>query len=178
MIDYINDAVAQGDERDQFRRVVRYLKRWKNRRFSSTGHSEPASIGITLIAADYFKSVSNDDLAAMKNLVDDMLALFVIKTYEDGRWLYRITYPMPASLDFESGTDAFNKMTDIQMTDFKDKLDKLSRDLADVQKEPDEVEQCKKLNKIFGDDFHVPEAKNVSKKQSTYIPSSSASGAL
>lgn len=178
LIDYINDAVAQGDERDQFRRVVRYLKRWRNRRFSSTGHSEPASIGITLIAADYFKSVSNDDLAALKNLVDDMLALFVIKTYEDGRWLYRITYPMPASLDFESGTDAFNKMTDIQMTDFKDKLDKLSRDLADVQKEPDEVEQCKKLNKIFGDDFHVPEAKNVSKKQSTYIPSSSASGAL
>jgi hypothetical protein len=65
LIDYINDAVTQGDERDQFRRVVRYLKRWKNRRFSSTGHSEPASIGITLIAADYFKSVSNDDLAAL-----------------------------------------------------------------------------------------------------------------
>lgn len=50
--------------------------------------------------------------------------------------------------------------------------------IEQVQKEPDEVEQCKKLNKIFGDDFHVPEAKNVSKKQSTYIPSSSASGAL
>lgn len=178
LIDYINDAVTQGDERDQFRRVVRYLKRWKNRRFSNIGHSEPASIGITLIAADYFNSVPNNDLSALKNLVDDMLNLFVVKSYENGRWLYRITYPMPASLNFEPETDAFIKMTDVQMTDFKDKLDKLSRDLAEIQLEPDEVEQCKKLNKIFGEDFRVPEAKNVSKMQSTYIPTSSASGAL
>ena len=85
---------------------------------------------------------------------------------------------MPASLNFEPETDAFIKMTDVQMTDFKDKLDKLSRDLAEIQLEPDEVEQCKKLNKIFGEDFRVPEAKNVSKMQSTYIPTSSASGAL
>ncbi len=178
LIDYINDAVSQGDEREQFRRTVRYLKRWKNLRFSSTGHAEPASIGITLIATDYFEAKSDDDLAALKNLVDKMLSLFRYKGCENGRYLYRITYPMPFSLNFEAETDAFNKMTDIQMTDFKDKLDKLSRDLAEVQEEPDEVEQCKKLNKIFGSDFHVPDAKNVSKQQHNYIPPSSASGVI
>lgn len=83
---------------------------------------------------------------------------------------------MPYSLNFENDTDAFEKMTDIQMTDFKEKLEKLVRDLEAVQNEPDEVEQCRKLQKIFGDDFHVPEAKNVSKAQHNYIPSSSASG--
>ena len=52
------------------------------------------------------------------------------------------------------------------------------RDLEAVQNEPDEVEQCKKLQKIFGDDFHVPEVKNVSKAQHNYIPPSSASGVI
>lgn len=62
------------------------------------------------------------------------------------------------------------------MTDFKDKIDKLVRDLEVVQSEVDEVEQCKKLQKIFGDDFEVPETKALSKSQMNYIPSSSASG--
>ena len=31
LVDYINDKVEQGKERDQFRRIVRYLKKWKNR---------------------------------------------------------------------------------------------------------------------------------------------------
>ena len=44
--------------------------------------------------------------------------------------------------------------------------------------ETDEVEQCKKLNKIFGDDFHIPEAKDVSKKQQNFIPPTSSSGEI
>ena len=62
------------------------------------------------------------------------------------------------------------------MTDFKDKVEKLVDDLETVKREPDEVEQCKKLQKIFGADFHIPEVKTVSKKQKNCIPSSSASG--
>lgn len=180
LVNYIRDAVEQGETRDQFRRIIRYLKRWKNRRFNSTGHAEPASIGITLIAADYFEYVENNDLSALKKLVDIMISLFKHETYdlEGNRWLYRLKYPMPVTLQFESETDAFCKMSNIQMTDFKDKLEKLSRDLDEVQEEVDEVEQCKKLQKIFGDDFHVPEARNVSKKQHNYIPASSASGVL
>ena len=83
---------------------------------------------------------------------------------------------MPSGLNFEVDTDAFVKMTDSQMTDFKDKVEKLVDDLEKVKNEPDEVEQCKKLQKIFGTDFPVPEVENVSKKQKNCIPSSSASG--
>lgn len=176
LVDYIRDAVDAGVERDQFRRVVRYIKRWKNLKFSSAGHAEPASIGITLIAADYFEAFEDDDLSALKKVVDSMLSLFVIVGFDSNRTLYRIKYAMPSSLNFELGTDVFSKMTDIQMTDFRDKLDKLARNLSEVQEEPDEVEQCKLLNKIFGDDFKVPEAKNASKAQCNYIPASSASG--
>ena len=176
LVDYINNKVDKGNARDQFRRTIRYIKRWKNRRFNSAGHAEPASIGITLIVADNFVESSGDDLSALLSAVKSIQNLFQTVKYEDGRWLYRIKYPMPYSLNFENDTDAFEKMTDIQMTDFKEKLEKLVRDLEAVQNEPDEVEQCRKLQKIFGDDFHVPEAKYVPKAQHNYIPSSSASG--
>ena len=176
LVDYINGKIEKGDQRNQFRRVVRYIKRWKNRRFISTGHAEPTSIGITLIAVDYFTAKKGDDLEALLHVAKCIQSLFCVEKYEDGRWLYRIKYPMPVSLKFESNTDAFEKMTDVQMTDFKEKLEKLIRDLEAVQSEVDEVEQCKKLHKIFGEDYHNPEVKNVSKMQHNYIPSSSASG--
>lgn len=182
LIDYINNAVDK-ELRQQFRRVIRYIKRWKNLKFDSNGHAEPASIGITLIAADYFEAYSNgdgmDDLNAVTALVKKIASLFVyMRTNDKGRNLYRIKYSMPLGLNFELDTDAFIKMTDSQMTDFKDKIEKLVDDLEKVKIEPDEVEQCKKLQKIFGSDFHVPKVENISRKQKNCIPSSSASGVI
>lgn len=176
LIDYINNAVDSEDA-EQYRRVIRYLKRWKNLKFSSVGHAEPASIGITLIAADDFVAYANDDLSAVLALAKRIEDRFCFECYsEDYRELYRIVCPMPESLSFEDDTDAFCQMSDSQMTDFRDKLQKLIRDLEAVQDEADEVEKCKKLNKIFGDDFKVPSVASVSKRQQNYIPSTSASG--
>ena len=180
LVDYINNAVDI-EYRDQYRRIIRYLKRWKNIKFNSNGHAEPTSIGMTLIAADYFQPYTNgdgyDDLNSLLSLATDITRLFdYVGDGDNERQLYRIEYPMPHTLSFESDTDAFKKMTDIQMTDFKDKIEKLVRDLKSVKAEADEVEQCKKLQKIFGDDFHIPDVKNVSKQQRNYIPPSSSSG--
>lgn len=55
LIDYIMDQTSA--HKEQFRRVVRYLKRWKNLKFSSLGHAEPPSIGITLMVADYYSHI-------------------------------------------------------------------------------------------------------------------------
>lgn len=181
LVDYINNAVDIGNDRDQYRRIIRYIKRWKNLKFDNNGHAEPASIGITLIAADKFLASSKNgeynDLDALISFVKKIQNLFSYKGISDkGRLLHRIKYPMPYELKFDTNTDAFEKMSDSQMTDFKDKIDKLVRDLEVVQNEVDEVEQCKKLQKIFGDDFEVPETKAVSKSQMNFIPSSSASG--
>ena len=176
LLDYITASVTQGNARDQFRRIIRYLKRWKHLYFSNSGHSEPASIGITLIAADTFVKYEDNDLEALFNIVKAIQNLFVPTKFENNRWLYRIKCPMPSILNFSSNTDAFGKMTDVKMTDFKDKIEKLAKDLQAVKDEVDEAEQCKMLQKIFDSDFHVPDAKDVSKQQRNYIPSSSASG--
>ena len=181
LIEYINDSVNK-ENKEQFRRIVRYFKRWKNLRFSSAGHAEPSSIGITLIVADNFTPYTNndgyDDLNALISIANKMKSLFQFVGYnsDNNRALYRIKYYLPFTLKFEMLTDVFEKMTDIQMTDFKDKLEKFVSDLEAVVSEADENEQYKKLNKIFGDDFHVPDMTVTAKYQKNYIPSSSSSG--
>ena len=180
LVDYINDTIEQGDQRDQFRRVIRYLKRWKQIKFNPSGHEEPASIGITLIVLDHFDYQENDDLQALINAVGSIRNQFVLnKLADDGSWMYKISYSMPSSLRFEPGNNLFEKMSDVQMNSFKQKIDKLTSDLKSVKDEPDEIEQCKKLQKIFGSDFEVPEKAEVSKQQKyTHIPRTSSSGAV
>jgi hypothetical protein len=41
-----------GDDRKQFRRVVRYLKRWRDRNFSEGGHAAPVGGGLTVATYD------------------------------------------------------------------------------------------------------------------------------
>lgn len=178
LVDYINDKITNVTDRKQFRRVVKYLKRWKHLKFSSNGHGEPPSIGITLIAVDSFNPADNDDLQALLNTVKHIQSQFSYKEYDidNNRYLYQIIYPLPWSLRFESGHNVFEKMSIKQMTTFKEKVDKLVNDLQTVQDEPDLVKQCKKLRDIFGDSFSIPEAKEVSKTQMNYIPRSTASG--
>ena len=177
LVDYINARVEFGEKRNQFRRVIRYLKKWKNIKFSNTGHANPPSIGITLIATDNFNYREGDDLSSLIDVVDTVIYKFsCVRVNSSGRKMYRISLPLPDSLKFKPGNDVFEKMSDAQMTDFKDKLEKFKDDLVGVREEVDELEQYKKLNKIFGDDFEIPEAKNSAKKQLDYIPSSSASG--
>ena len=177
LVDYINDSVEVGEKRNQFRRVVRYLKKWKNRKFSNTGHANPPSIGITLLAIDNFIYYEEDDLDALIRVVSALINKFLyFGKSQSGRKLYKITLYLPTVLDFKSDIDILCKMSTAQMTEFKEKLEKLKDDLIEVREEIDELEQYKKLNKIFGDDFEIPEAKRTAKKQFDYIPSSSTSG--
>lgn len=192
LVNYVNDKYKgddSKDDREQFRRVVRYFKRWKNKKFSSSGNAEPPSIGITLIAVDRFESSKKydyleekyiyDDLDAVLSFAKEIKSLFNFKGISDnGRLLYSIEYYLPSTLNFEANTNVFKKMSDNYMTDFKEKIDSLVTDLEVVKNETDEVEQCKKLSKIFGDDFPVPEKKSAAKQQMNYIPPVSSSGAF
>ncbi len=177
LVDYINDAIEEGEKREQFRRVIRYLKQWKMRKFASDGHGEPPSIGITLIAADHFTFHKDNDLQAVIDVskaIQDMF--FTADNDENGDPVYDIQLGLPNSLRFEPGNDVFEKMSEHQKTGFKKKVDKLVRDLDAVAKEPDLAEQCRKLSKIFGNDFSIPSVSETSKKQVPFIPATSSSG--
>ena len=182
LTDMITGKFEDKDVREQYRRVIKYLKRWKNYKFSSDGNAEPPSIGITLLAWKHFEPQEYDavenkyvfnDFKALKLLVEDMLTEFKLVEYssEKDRWLYKIELDLPV----EPKTNVFYKMSLNYMTDFKEKLEKLKDCLDKVEKETDEVKQCELLAKQFGDDFPVPKAEAVSSKQSRSIVSTSQS---
>lgn len=162
---HIKNAFS-GDDKKQFKRVIRYLKKWKDVKFSSeTSDGTPPSIGLTIIASDKFKAVKkiNDltgteeynDLSAMKMLVDEIEDLFEYKFCMDElEKLYTIEYYLPV----ENKGNVFSKMTNKKMNSFHEKIVKLQEALQYAMDEKDPHKACKELAKYFGDKLPIPDA--------------------
>lgn len=181
----ILERFEDDEDRKQYRRIIRYLKRWKNIVFNQTGEAEPPGIGITILAYDEFEPRTQDvlsgetdidDLEALGSFIEKIKNRFQFDSFsQELEMLYKIIVYVP-EMDQIDDNNIFRKMTVKQMTNFKGKIDALSKCISDVKEEPDIVKQCEKLQKFFGSDFKVPEVKAVSKKQHNYIANSTESG--
>ena len=182
LIDEIENRYS-GEDKNQYKRIIRYLKRWKNLNFTSDGNNEVPGIGITLLAYNLFlpskdydyleEKYKYNDLNALIDFVEDIKNKFISQyDIESGDYKYSISLNLPV----EPYTDVFSKMTLNQTNNFRNKICKLYDDLIIVKDEADIIEQCKKLNQIFGENFEVPEKKEESKLQKNFIPPSSATG--
>lgn len=76
---------------DQLRRIICYLKKWKNEKYAnaSSDHQVPPSIGLTLLACKYFlkqvdKNGKDDDLNALKFTMENIKNKFSCSYDEDG----------------------------------------------------------------------------------------------
>jgi len=113
-----------GDGQAQFRRCVRYLKRWRDHKFSSGG---PISIALTVAAAHWFKPVFGpdgkpSDLEALHTLIKKMLEKFGAALGMPGRVIVKIPGPVEC--------DLMARMTDRQMTEFRRRLSELNSTLG------------------------------------------------
>jgi len=54
LIELIKSNFADVNDRYQFKRVIRYLKRWRDERFSSNPKAAPVGIGLTVLAYNHF----------------------------------------------------------------------------------------------------------------------------
>lgn len=182
LINTIRDNYQDVDDRKQFRRIIRYLKRWKNEKFSIDGNAAPNGIGITVAAYNYLNiskqldfssgKYKYDDLEAIKNLVQSLINKFQSEYRSDDKnWVERLHIYLPV----EPYNDLFEKMTDKQMEDFKVKLDDLKTALEDAQAEADMHEACKILESKFGSDFPIPPKDETGQKKSQAFISTSAS---
>lgn len=168
-----------GDDRAQFRRVVRALKRWKNINFAGAGNAAPRGIALTVAAyhdltPTYADPLSGkpDDLGALHQLVSAMLTRFhTAYNWETGEWARRIEIKLPV----EPYSDLSARMTDKHMEEFENKLKTLQEALDAADAEVDPVEACKKLQKVFGHDFPVPDPEDTGKRHGPAIVSSSSS---
>jgi len=168
-----------GEDDKQYRRIIRYLKRWKDIKFSGDGNAAPVGIGINVAAYNWFSpkyedifANNSDDFSALESFVGSMLNNFTENwDEEEEKYVERFVAKLPA----EPYNDVFSKMTNIQMENFKSELEDLKQGLQDASDEPDPHEACKILCNYFGDDFPVPEKKDTAEKKNRGISTSSAS---
>lgn len=149
-----------GKDAEQFKRVIRYVKKWKVRKFSSDGNGAPTGIALTVLAYNLFSlssvydpitaSRSYDDFNALHNLVKSIKNKFSM-TFEDGSIYYTISVNLPV----EPYNNLFDKMTLKQKTTFHDKIVAMDDKLEEVKKKSTLSEKCTLLQDLFGTDFPI-----------------------
>jgi hypothetical protein len=147
-------AFTETGDLAQYRRCIRYLKRWRQVQFSS---GAPLSIALTVAAQKWFNpyyemSGKAGDLQAMLNWVNAILAQFQWATV-DGSTYQRLAVTLPVA----PYSDLMGWMSEGQMSTVKAKFEVLRDALEKAFNEDLPEDACKVLNKQFGDDFTVPE---------------------
>ena len=155
-------AFSSSDELAQYRRCIRYLKRWRQWQF--TGSGAPLSIALTVAALNWFKpnfSTSGKpvDLLAILNWVEAILGEFTYEYSHDDSVHQRLKVLLPVA----PYSDLLAKRTAAQMKTFKEKLESLRDALRDAYNKELPEDACKRLKKQFGDDFKVPEKSETAK---------------
>ena len=161
LISWINNEsdYSLGDAKEelaQFRRLVRYLKRWRDVQFSNTVAAKVYSIGLTVMVKKEFEPSfstegASQDLVALRATVQAILNAGYFHEAEDYKYRVRVYLPVEPWRDIfygsslDTGTQLYNK------------LNHLKEQLEKAEGLSDEREQCEILNKLFGDDFKVPD---------------------
>ncbi|RDU38929.1 nucleotidyltransferase [Neobacillus piezotolerans] len=172
LIKTIKEYSSDENDRKQFRRVVRYLKRWKDNNFTSA-NGKPTGIALTSCVyhwldiqkeTDLFDGKTTyKDLDALINIVSNMISKFVYEyVLVDGEYKY-----MPrlrVNLPVEPKPELFEKMTSKQMKTFKEKLEELLAFLEEAKGKTDPTEAAEILQGQFGDDFPIPTKSSTGKK--------------
>ena len=182
LIKTIKDHLSDEDDRKQFRRMVRYLKRWKDVNFV-TGNGKPTGIALTSCVHLWFSAKRDvdvfsgkrtyKDLDALVNVVQQMIWNFTDEYVEvDGE--YKRMPRLKIQLPVEPRPELFEKMTSSQMKRFKEKLVLLLNGLEAAKEKVDPVDAAELLQKQFGCDFPVPPRPATGKKSvsTAVVPSS------
>lgn len=151
---------------DQFRRVVRYQRRWIDEEILIESTAKPTGLAFILLSIERLQPTRTwtgtpDDLLALENLA-------ISAANQVGRIVaYK---PTP---EYE---EMFSRLTDDEMTSLKMRYKVMSEALQAARETTDPVEACEILQKIFGSDFPVPEPEDTAKKTSSpaIVPSSSS----
>lgn len=171
-IKLVGSKCANEDDRKQFRRIIRYLKRWKDMKFSADGNAAPVGIGLTVATYNWFQPqycmvdvIANrreyNDLVALRNVVDQMLSHFVNVHSNDGGAARRLQVFLPV----QPCDDPFRRMSDLQMQAFEKRLECLRDALDSALEDEDPHSACLTLQRQFGDEFPVPDPADTAERQ-------------
>jgi len=156
----IRGRFSDAGELAQYRRCIRYLKRWRDFQFLKGG---PLSIAITVAAYKWFqpkKSTTGTflDLEALLAFVEAMLAEVSWQITDEGLHK-RLSVPLLVT----SYGDLTAKMSKLRMESFLGALGKLQTALANALDDAVPEDACKLLAKQFGSAFPIPEKADTAK---------------
>jgi len=162
---WVSDVSTVADESAQFRRSVRYLKKWKEKHFLASGNNAPPSIGLTIQArkvfSDNYAYSEKNDLAVLINIVTYIKDSFQVQyDYDIEEWKKSISVLLPV----KPYKNVYYKMTLMQQDNFFNKISDLLELLKDVDAEESDYEASKLLQKIFGTDFPLADDTRASEK--------------
>jgi hypothetical protein len=163
-----NYGTSSAVKRKQYKRLVRFVKRWRDVTFSDGVKKKIFSIGLTVMIKheykpDYFTTEVEDDLNALKKVVDNIISAqyFSLESFNPEQ--YRVSVHLPRS----PYTSIFRHKNSIGIwtdgsdknigTQLRNQFVKLQKILGEALGETDEIKQCEILNGVFGNDFKIPE---------------------
>lgn len=168
----IDQQFPRADDREQFRRVVRYLKRWKDIHFSSEGVSAPTGVALTTAALGRFVAARETDPVSKKIHFIDLRALtcLVDAMVRDAKPRLVARFPAPPS------DDLFARMNDEQMKQFVAKLAELSELLNRALSDTDDASTSAIMRRALGDGFPEVEPSKSRRRAGGAVVSSGAAG--
>jgi hypothetical protein len=140
---------------DQFRRCIRSLRRWNDTCIPYESDHKPTGLSLVLLAIQrgLAKQIFIDGRP------DDRLALAELaRRVSDTIGRIEAKKPTP---EYE---EMFSGLSSEQMEDLKDRFRELADTLKEAGETADPVVACEKLQKVFGEDFPVPETEDTGEK--------------
>ena len=143
-------AKDKATDTDQFRRVVRYLKRWNDVALPKESHDKPSGLALLLLTKHHLPGPiglgSGDDRSAAEQVARAAAAI-----------VGRIVEQKPTP----EREDVFARISEPGMKSLKERFGvlrdalKFAGDTSDINK------ACKELKKALGDDFPCPDAEDT-----------------
>lgn len=161
LIDYINSKEnyygSAEDKLSQYKRLVRYTKRWRDEKFGTIVGKKVYSIGLTIMLKQQFQPAFTDEGKA-----NDLLALrdtinAILNNGNYFSWQPEEKYKVSVYLPTLPYRDIFFGSSLDTGTQLKNKLSAMKKKLDDAINETSLKKQCEILQGVFGEDFEVPE---------------------
>lgn len=162
--DYLCDKLK---DNGQLRRMICYIKKWRNEKYSSStkDHEVPPSIGLTLLACDHFYSQSDNesenDLLALQKTMKSILDAFTITKDGTGQIA---SASISRDLPVKPYSDVFKKMKDSSssyMITFYNRLSVAVDNLTNAVNVESEHDAGEYVQKVLGEEFLVPQKETV-----------------
>ncbi|KPA11153.1 hypothetical protein MHK_008650 [Candidatus Magnetomorum sp. HK-1] len=172
LINWLNKLDDFSDEKSyyQYKRLVKYIKKWRDFKFSNSEKKNVYSIGLAVMIRESFQNaISSDgditDIKSLKDTVDRILSNHYFKKigYDSNS---NAQYEIVVKLSKKPYRNIFEKHRKTVGTLIFNRLTKLSNHLQNVLNETNVKKQSEILrDKVFGDDFPVPENENSENKK-------------